>query len=265
MSKFDDGPFENIRNKDFRYKKVTLQQRNWLADQVNAKVNKANVYAKRYRIPSTNIRKWSERKRNGHLLSDIDGKVGIIDEISKDNIVNKLKRKRKEQKSVSFQDYRECINEEAVETKKRRLGNDLEVKVSDSTVRRYKDKLNAKVKNGQRKSRARIKAEYDPRNSYVEACMFNAFQKDLLPEVIMNSDSTQYFAPNGECILRRCVYIKDDNDNSPITYEDDGSDEMGMFVKSFTLITAAGHMGPMVLLFSDDTMNEDEVKVIEIC
>jgi hypothetical protein len=260
----DHGPFESVRIKDFRNKKVNLEQKNWLADQVNNKINEASVYAKRYNIPCANIRKWAQRKRDGVILKEGKGVYGLLDEISQKSIAEKVSKKRKAQNALQNHDLRILLNEESVETKKRRLMNDLEVNVSDSTVRKYKKVVKCKKKKGQRKSTARIKAEYDPRNSYCEALMFEAFQKDILPELIFNSDATQYFAPVGECSLIKCVYLDDDEDSGPVTYNDDFSEEMGIFVKSFTIITAAGHMGPMVLLFADESMNDNDFKTIKI-
>ncbi len=74
----DHGPFESVRIKDFRNKKVNLEQKNWLADQVNNKINEASVYAKRYNIPCANIRKWAQRKRDGVInITKINSRKSI--------------------------------------------------------------------------------------------------------------------------------------------------------------------------------------------
>ena len=73
--------------------------------------------------------------------------------------------------------------------------------------------------------------------------MFNAFQVDLDPSLIANSDATQYFSPYGNDADQLLIHIKDITDHSPITCEAADSGEMGIFVKSYTMGSAA----PMVL------------------
>ena len=116
------------------------------------------------------------------------------------------------------------------------------------------------VTKGQAKTQARVLAEADPRNPYSEACMIKAFQSGIDPALIGNGDATQYFSRFGNDCEQMLVHVKDES-VTPITMTEKFSGDMGIFVKSYTMGTAAGHMAPMILVFSDPSMAENEMRV----
>jgi hypothetical protein len=63
--------------------------------------------------------------------------------------------------------------------------------------------------------------------------------------------------------LIKCVWVKEDPDK-PVTCAAADSVELGLFIKSYTMGSAAGFMGPMVLVVADDTLSEDEMKVWKV-
>ena len=50
----------------------------------------------------------------------------------------------------------------------------------------------------------------------------------------------------------------------PVTCASAESGDMGLFIKSYTIGSAAGFMGPMVLVLADDTLGEDEFKSYKV-
>ena len=79
----------------------------------------------------------------------------------------------------------------------------------------------------------------------------------------MNYDATQYFCPFSDFIVIKIPIIRDVNIKEPVTIEAEQSGEMGIFIKSYTLITAAGYVGPMVLVIADSSMATDEIVIVD--
>jgi hypothetical protein len=219
----------------------------------------ASTVAREHNLNASTVRGWVSRVKSGKGISDSVGRPWILDDISHEDITQQLTKKRKSQNTATSQEFMETIKRSASETNVRRGKNNLLLNPSQSTINRTKQRLNAASTAGQSKTNARIAAEADPRNSYCEALMFNAFQQDLDPSLIVNLDATQYFSPYGNEAEQLLIHIKDINDRSPITRQAADSGELGVFVKSYTMGSAAGHMAPMVLVFADESMNENEV------
>ena len=89
---------------------------------------------------------------------------------------------------------RDILGQATIETNVRRGGNDLPINLSRSTFKRKKKQLKIKYNKGQKKTQARSKAEADPRNAYSEALLFNAFQTNIDPHLIINFDATTYLS-----------------------------------------------------------------------
>jgi hypothetical protein len=109
----------------------------------------------------------------------------------------------------------------------------------------------------------------DPRNSYTEAVMFKAFQSDIESCLILNFDETQYYC---EPSLPR----RGDDHSAGESYSSDSESEENdeissaalgaerVYLKSFTLMSAAGYVGPMVLMLANDRMREEELVTVEL-
>ena len=187
-----------------------------------------------------------------------------MDETAKEELIKELKSRRQAQDTVTSREFAQLVQQKAKETNVKRGGNDLDVEISDDTIRDIRNQLNAATTTGQSKTEARVKAEADPRNAYSEALMLNAYQSNIDPALILNCDATQYFVRNsgeGDDLL---VYIIDVTDDSPVTKIAQNTGDMGIFVKSYTLVSASGSMGPMVLVCADDSLDEDGLVVKQL-
>jgi hypothetical protein len=216
--------------------------------------------AKQHNLNPSTVRNWVSLDAHNKVMRDNVGKPGLLDELAKAESIEVLKKKRKAQNLPNREDYREILSKKAVETNIRAGKNDLEVNISDSSFKKLKTELNVSVTKGQAKTQARVLAEADPRNPYSEACMIKAFQSGIDPALIGNGDATQYFSRFGNDCEQMLVHVKDES-VTPITMTEKFSGDMGIFVKSYTMGTAAGHMAPMILVFSDPSMAENEMRV----
>jgi transposase-like protein len=222
---------------------------------------KASDLATEHGINASTVRNWVSKLRRGYGLCESGGRPTVIDAKGETDIIEELRSRRKAQHTATASEFARIVEKAAKESNIRRGKNDLDVSVSKSTLKRTRECVNAAMTKGQAKTKARIEAEADPRNSYCEALMFHAFQTGIDPELIANADATQYFSPNSNDAEELLIHIEDLTDNSSITREAAESGDMGIFIKSYTMGTAAGHMAPMVVVYADDSMKEHEVSV----
>ena len=250
-------------NKDLSAGRLSRDVKLHLIDQIKSQNKTSNQVAQEHNLNAATVRQWLSRSHHNHYFNDNEGKSRLIDDIRINETILELKAKRKSQNLPDVEEYNEILLQKAIDTKVRRGGNDLPVNISSSTRKRVKLDLNASLTKGQVKTSARVKAEADPRNSYSEACMFNAFQAGIDPALIGNADATQYFSRFGNEAEQMLVHVKDD-DVTPITMTEKFSGDMSIFVKSYTMGVAAGYMAPMVLVFSDPSMGEEDIRVKKI-
>lgn len=112
------------------------------------------------------------------------------------------------QKKSEAMNFGKNFHEEAKQSRNRRNFGRNVSEPSRASFSRYKIAIEAKVVDGQNKTTARRLAEADPRNSFTEFIMFEAFQMRIAPFLIINFDATQYFSVNGEDSFQRVLHIE---------------------------------------------------------
>ena len=146
--------------------------------------------------------------KQGKIFSLHPGNPAILDEIAKNAIEESLQESREKDMSTNTHEFTDMVIEQVVATKVRRGGNNLKPSISNSFQKQLVKDCNFKVGNCQRKTHARLTAEADPRNSYSEALLFEAFQTGLDPSLIINMDATQYFSSHSnEGVSMRDLYV----------------------------------------------------------
>ena len=281
------NPFANLRNIDLSSRKLSVDQRIYIGQEVASGRSSGADMARKYNLQPRYVTQQAEKVRHGSAFNKKPGHLSHLDEEAIKVVHDRVRTKRSLDLTSSEGEFIDLLIDQRTETKKRRGGNDLRETVSKSFVNSLIHDQDFKKGNPQRKTMARITAEADPRNSYSEALLFEAFQSGLDPALILNMDATQYFSPyNNEgtdtvlgfisttgsasfCFfwccagLFKCVWEKDKLD-SPVTCPASESGEMGIFIKSYTMGSAAGFMCPMVLVLADDTLGVEDIRVFKI-
>ena len=243
---------------------LSSDEKSWLGQQILSKSIKPTAFANEHHLKVDTIRKWARQVKHNLLPHSKRGKPGILDEQAEQQLIEQLRQSRADQQTTSQSQFIELVSQKAVDTKVRRGQAPLVPDLSKRTLLNIRHRLHASVVGGQRKTRARVEAERDPRNAYSEALLLNAFQKGVSPHLILNQDSTQYIIAYNNEGKTMLVYVKDAHDTTPITTEVAGGSELSFAIKSHVLVSAAGGVGPMVLMFADETMSEDAILVKEV-
>jgi len=123
------------------------------------------------------------------------------------------------------------------------------------TVSRQFKKFNLKCVKPQRKTQARIRNEYDMRNSYTMIAMVYAFAEFLDPNMLFNWDATQ-FAIERDGVTDVLV-LKSEVDCIPPTVKSSG--ETGIAIKYIHFHNSAGDIAPAVYLIADDSLSANEI------
>ena len=215
-------------------------------------------------ICAATVRKWVRSVRQNIMILPTAGRPSLLDSTAKQEIVKELVTRRAADDTPKLSEFVTKLVEKSVESSKRRGGPGLEPKMSKSTVRRIQKILNTRAGKAQYKTQARILSEGDPRNAYSEALLLNAFQTGISPFLIINLDSTQFCLKNNNEGDDELVYFFDKNDQSPPTCQSVDGGDMGLAIKSHVLISAAGAVGPMVLMIADDSLGTDDLVVKKI-
>lgn len=256
------SPFEQDRIKKYRDKKLNAAKRMWIADGVLQGRFTALEIAKRLEISRATVNAWVSKRRAGHIFMDCSGRPTLLDLTAQQAVVSTIKSRKKADKAMIRSELRGVLTNAIKDTRQRRDVGENVAAISTRSLYRYKKNLTIKATKGQKKTHARAAAEFDPRNSFAEACMIEAFQTGISPHLILNMDATQYFSVNGKDSVDDALYIVDKSDKLPVSKSGPDDDEMGMFIKSYNLASASGCLGPMVLLFADATMDATDIRVI---
>ena len=138
----------------------------------------------------------------------------------------------------------------------RRGGNGLIFGVSESTLRRLHNELGISFVTPQTTITARINAEDDVRNFFVEAVMEAAFMSACDVNLILNMDATT-FAIYGTGLALSVAIIRQKEDKEPVTVVPAAS-TLGLYVKVYNMISMGLSAAPSVLILADDTMGPEE-------
>lgn len=255
------NPFPNRRNIDLSSKCLTPDEKRWLAHEVVDLNLPTTQVARKYNIKADTLRHYCQRYRDGQGLHGCKGRPALLDSASIDALMSKVKNAAQAQNAFLEADFKVTLMDEAKATRIRRGDNSIVSDISKTSSINYKHHINASTVSGQFKTKVRVEAEADPRNSYSEALLFNAFQSNIDPLLIVNMDATQYFCRNDNEGKSKLVVI---DRSAPATTTASSSGEMGIFVKSYVMCSAAGYIGPMVILFAIDSLNDEVCESHEV-
>lgn len=147
--------------------------------------------ASSFNLSPTTLKRYKKAARTGRTVL-AHGRPPRLDNIGKDNIVSLLRKRRQEQDAVSLPHLIELVSRNAQLSDERRGLTPKPHAPSNRTLLTIRTENRISVGVGQRKTKARIEAERDPRNAISEAVLLEAFQTGRHPCLITNTDSTQY-------------------------------------------------------------------------
>jgi transposase len=257
----DHGPFCYDRNKRIKASDLNDEKKNWLAEQVISKKSSYKNIQERYGLSPNTVRTYVQiRKRDGTITTGSPGRPKLVSPIQMDLLRKTLKLKGKIN-AVRKEKVIDSINESAKATLLERGEAPLRDPLSDSSCYRILKEVKAKTTNAAGTSTvARIREESDPRNYFVQACLLEAYQKNLPFECIVNEDATTY-GMGKDGILVPVVFIKDSEGNEtdePVTRETGVEDELGLYIKVYNFISAGGFAAHLVLHIADKSLGPQD-------
>jgi transposase len=133
-----------------------------------------------YGVPKANVSRWCKAAKSGNTDFFDPGRPRDLNDEQLENLKQNIKGNRAKVNSQRFGRFKNKINEEINKGYVARNKPPFYAGISDRQMRRLKDAENASVTDkAQVATHAREDNESDPRNFYAEACMLEAFSKDL--------------------------------------------------------------------------------------
>ena len=145
-----------------------------------------------------------------------------------------------------------------------RGGNSFDGSFSASTKLRTMKKVKlATTAYAQTTAAPRLREEADVRNHLVESAVLEAFQRPCSPVCVVNMDATQYACGKGN-IKIEVVYDPEETRllGEPLTRAIQDADKLGLSIKVYNQICAAGYYAPQVFLVADASMEEAAISTI---
>lgn len=227
-------------------------------------------FAKERGISKSEFSRWltSYRDWKDTGVLTMHGKRGrprLLDEEGVEHFKNKIQRLEQEQHSPSRGETHHLMNIAARETRIRNARGVQSIKkISSRSIARYRTMANLIIRKRQFKTRARVRAESDPRNAYTMFCMIKAFGDEDLPATIANFDATQFVvladsSPLGYSVKQEAVGAESDK---PLTAESNGG--LDFAIKYYHVNNALGFTSDPVYVIADDQLDESTFKVFSV-
>ena len=240
------------------------EDKTWVGEQINAKKTNAKVFAKQHFLKERTLRGWVRCVQHNVVTQQNKGRPRALDAIAERDLVNETVDACAAYQTLTKHELSHIIVTKATATNVRRGLSSLQANVSISTVKSLSRRLHLRNVPRQRKTHARVLAEHDPRNAYSQALLLNAFQTEISPHLILNQDSTQYIVTMNNCGENVLTIVHDEGNTDPPTRENPTGSNMCFAIKSHVLVSAAGSVAPMVLMFAESSMSPQALIVRKV-
>lgn len=237
----------------------------WVCEQyINSGLSQ-NEYACNHSISPGTLSKWLKIYRESlaekmaspgmFIGKTANGRRPLLDRLSLEAIRETLTQSNVNFKRTSMP---KAFLEEAERTMARK-GLKTAIVFSKSSRQRYSESLSIQATKGQAKTKARLRAEADPRNFITMAAMMSVFSPLTAPELLSNFDATQYsLCDDSNDVV---VVIKGESSGQK-QFESVGT--TGIAIKHYHYHNASGMVAPPVFLAADETMADHEFEVHEV-
>lgn len=217
--------------------------------------------ARRYSVPESTFSHWKCAVRNGEALYVDGGRPKALDEVALQSIHDKVVESMKSTETLAIYDLGELVRIAHGETLarhgKRVLPQDLP-SVSDSVVMKTRKTLHIVPREPEILTKGRLTALRDIRAAYRVACMFEAFGGHLPACKKWNADATQFLIQKDGAGAMQCFIYQDDPHYDQRFDSSTVPDPMGMIVKWIAMASAEGDLSPVVLLFPQKELGEED-------
>jgi hypothetical protein len=206
------------------------------------------------------VAKYVKYKETGiDTFHNYSGKPRKIDEEGSINLRRLLIDRQKAQQALKYANFIDFYKKEALETMKRKGNFSTDVNACKRTIKTFMNSIEVTENEGQFKTKARIVAEADPRNTLTMTAMCYAYCENKHPAMIFNWDATQFMVSSeGNTLLLKVKSTE--TERIPLTAESAG--ETDFFIKLYHFHNAAGNPAPPVYCIADETMDAEDLHVI---
>lgn len=196
-------------------------------------------FASRHGVGWNTLQRWVSALRILHneervILHDNIGRPPALDSLSIQILIEKVRSAAASQNAIGRRQFDSIMMDEMNSMKIRRGENCTHAKCSRNTIRKYINE-NFSVENCQFKTRARVRAEADPRNALSMICMVQAFcgEKCGRPEMVFNWDATQFVIDTNRDAASMKVKTEHlDDTERPLTAQSGGKIEFAIKLSS---------------------------------
>jgi hypothetical protein len=246
---------------DLNGKKLTLIQKQWLADQILNGRFSAKELALKTQIPISTFFKWLSKIRNGQKLI-ANGRPSSIAEEHLPKIVDFINSSKT---SISASDFDDEVYKYAILSAQERknIAESQVKRPSPRTLLDLEKKLQIKTGNAELTTNARAIACADVRNA-VSMCAAQHLMVPLVDHyLILNMDATQYTVGNNSKQKAKVKYLNRPTMGKSLQARKDStnSGSTAFFIKHYLLISAAGYAADPVYIIADDNMGKEELDV----
>jgi hypothetical protein len=168
---------------------------------------------------------------------------------------------------MPVKDFNELLYQKAVESAARRgIPRSMVPPISRYTISNYEKIIGAKRKSSESTTWARADAQGDIRNAVSFAVMNSLMVPLTEPDLIINSDATQYTVGGGAKRVQVIMISRDEAQEGPIKSKPQKSDGglMAYFKKHYATVSAMGCSATPVFMATDDNMKVDDIDVYAV-
>jgi hypothetical protein len=249
------------RNADYSERVLSAQEKRTLCAVILDKKMTITGFCKAHNLKQPRVSRWmnlyKEEIKDGivRLHDDGGGRPSVLDSASMEDLGTWVRNTKNLQQCATRAKFNNKLKEVLGKVGNRNGVANGRVEVSKKTVTRLYKKMSIKGVKPQKKTNARIRNEYDLRNSYSMIAMVWAFAEFLDPNMMYNWDATQFAIEKDS--VGDVLVIKGEDDHVPPTIQSSG--ETGIAIKYIHFHNSAGDVAPAVYLIADCNMGENEV------
>jgi hypothetical protein len=247
---------------DLTKREVTEAEKCWLAEQINLKKRTAKSLSLQYKLTPQTLNRYARNALSGVQMNNSNGRPKILDSIAEKSLCEELGGDKRIQ--MTQEQYEDRFIEHAKSTASRRgKGTAHITKVSRGTLKNFDRDNLFLTKNAERTTDAREKACADWTNAVSFAAMCQAVIPHIKYPLILNFDAKQSKVgdeSNKKHVAKFIGSVK--QGKSVKTKKSDGTKGITCyFIKTYTLMSAAGYLGPQVDVIASPSMKKNEIDV----
>lgn len=217
----------------------------------------ARGFAARHNVHHSKFSRWFDLYSKGEAFHDSPGRPTALDDVSVENIENRIINGNSTTQSLLYRDLSEVMKEEKKSTlirRGKRMLPETEVKLSPSYVSKRTKMLGIKARKPQDLTPARLAALRDIRLTYRVACCYEAFSGHLPATHKWNADATTMIvAPDKVGSLVCSIPSAEEKKKLDSSTVPNG---LNLLVKWVLMASAQGETSPLVLIITIPDMKD---------